>query len=547
MNNIADEVLGNAEKYIETFYQIKSKSKEIVPFILNPIQRDYIRSSGREKKITGRGERDLSLKARQHGFTTIKAAQYLHDSSTNYGVFSAIVGHEEDAMEKLLDNVKLMFYSVPEEDRPEVKYDNKEELFFPKLNSGIYITTYRKLKLRSQTVNNILMTEVAFWKSKNVGDLVAGMTESVPMDGNICIESTPKGVGGYFWQMVQNVKKGLSTYKLYVYPWFVNPEYRIPMSQWKFLPEQIRPRGNDYLLDKNEISLIKRWELDLEQIMWRRYKMMSMGDMTVSSKGIRTSRRFSQEYECSFTQSGLPVFDSTYLVPETHFQEPKKNGKYIHGGDTSEGVEDGNYNVLYTIDLATGEAVNKIRGLWKPREFAQRCHAIGMKYGGLMGIESNNTGHAVLVKLADFFEEDATRLQEEADQKYEDAKKSRSGEAIIKALGIEADRSKYERMPYRIYSEKKRLGWNTGELNRKLMFIEGEEALRKGDLKLAEEDEQGIEELMACQYNDKMKEKAPEGMYDDSIMSLLIAWQMRKYFVFYFKEGKGGGVNVISH
>lgn len=77
------------------------------------------------------------------------------------------------------------------------------------------------------------------------------------------------------------------------------------------------------------------------------------------------------------------------------------------------------------------------------------------------------------------------------------------------------------------------------------MFVEGEEALRDGSLKMAHEDQQGIEELIACQYNDKMKEEAPEGMTDDSIIALLIAWQMMKYYKFYF--GEGATIEVTSH
>ena len=437
----------------------------------------------------------------------------MHDTMTNHGVYSVICGHDEKAMQVLLENARMMYNSVPAQDRPAMKYDNIGEMYFHKLNSRIYISTYRMLRLRSQTINNLLLTETAFWKGDKVGMTVAGMTESVPMEGNIAFESTPNGVGGMFWEQVRDAKKGDSIYKLFIYPWFVNIEYTIPQDKWGLLPKKIRPVKRNLKLDDMEKNLMTRWGLTPGQIMWRRYKMMSLGDMRVNEKGIRFSRRFAQEYECSFVQSGHPVFDSSYLIPSCVYSEPDKVMRRVAGADTAEGVEDGDWNVLYISDLDTGEIIRKIRGRWKPKEFAIRIHREMMKYGGLIGVEANNTGTAVLQKLVDLWEEERAGLKED------------------------------EEMPYRIYSEKRRYGWWTGT-NRKTMFVDLEDALRTGDLKLALEDENGIEELTACQYNAKMKEEAPEGMHDDCVLALAIMWQMRKFYQFYFLVSTESGVKV---
>jgi hypothetical protein len=504
-------VLESSVNYIETFFDIKSKDRKVVPFRLNEVQRDYMAYRSGFSGGT-RGQRDFIVKGRQHGFTTLKAAEYLHQSLTEEGTTSVIVGHDKEAMQKLLSNVRVMYNSVPSDMRPEIGYDNKGEITFPDMNSSIYITTYRQLSLRSQTVHNLLMTEVAFWKDKSIKELVAGMTEAVPYDGNIAVESTPNGLGGYYWDQYRDIKDGNSIYKLFLYPWFVNKLYQIDKSQWGKLPKSILPVKKKFDHDEMESVLVVKYRLTEEQLMWRRFKMLSMGDMRWNGKS-RVSRMFAQEYECDFIQSGHTVFDSAYLVPKTTFRRAEKGRKYIHGGDTAEGVEGGDYNVLYTMDFETGEIVNKIRGLWKPREFAIRIHRIALDYGGLVGIESNNTGHAVLGKLSELFEEEAV------------ARSKKSGKKL------------YSEMPYRIYSEKKRLGWQTNELNRKTLFVEGEEALRYGNIKMAIEDEDGLAEFIACQYNDKMKEEAPVGMHDDCVLAMLICWQMRKYYQFYFRKG----------
>jgi len=167
--------------------------------------------------------------------------------------------------------------------------------------------------------------------------------------------------------------------------------------------------------------------------------------------------------------------------------------------------------------MDTGETVYKIRGLWKPTEFARRIHNTMMMYGGIIGVELNNTGHAVVGKLVELWEKE------------------------VEESGV---------MKYYIYNDGKKWGWTTLVNNRKTIFIDLEEALRKGNIKLAYEDKNGLLELQSCQYNDKMKEEAPEGMHDDDVMSLGITWQMRKYYQQYVQaadqyEGSEGGATII--
>ena len=216
----------------------------------------------------------------------------------------------------------------------------------------------------------------------------------------------------------------------------------------------------------------------------------------------RRSRKFDEEYGCDFLHSGNAVFDPAYLIPKTKWRTPRNGHKHIHGGDTCEGVPDGNYAVLETADLDTGEIIRQIRGRWKPDEFAERIHPWLMKAGGLVGIEANNTGHAVLLRLRQLWSEEA------------------------------AKRGKDE-MPYWIYGEGRRLGFSTMERSRKLAVIELEKALREDELLLAEDDTEGLAELRQWQYNDRMKEVAPPGGHDDTILAKAIMWQMRKWYARY--------------
>ena len=502
--------------FIETFMSIRSKNQNIVPFILNPIQKHYLRNRSFIKR-SGSGKRDVIVKARQHGITSAIVAEYLHDTITNEGTTTAIIGHDERAMINLLENARIMIKSLEPHIVLSLGRDNDGELFFDKLNSRMFIQTYRQMTSRSQTVHNLLLTEVAFWQYYDLDNVLAGVTEAVPMYGNVAIESTPNGIGGYFWDVIQNAKEGNSVYKYFDYPWFVNKEYQLPQSEWDNLPEIIRVKDMITFqkeLDENERLLVGKWNLPHDAIMWRRYKMLSMNDMRISDKGVKSSRKFAQEYECEFHASGNTVFDSNHLVPAATYQKPIVEHRYVHGADTSEGVEDGDFSVLYTLDLGTGEVVNKIRGRYKPRDFAFEIHRIGMLYGGLVGVENNNTGHAVLLKLAEIYNDE------------------------LKFSGV-------ERLSYGIFYDKK-LGWTTNENSRKIMLIELDEAFRASSIKLAKEDEDGLRELLAFQYNTDMKEEAPQGMHDDSVIALAIAWQMRKYYAQWNMQRAGISATVIS-
>lgn len=498
-----NRVLHDPKEFLESFVQIESKNKDIIPFILNDIQNSYmLNSSYRGQPF--QGQRDLNLKARQFGFTTLKLGEYFQNTITHKGTNTVIVSHEKSVTEKLLEKVKLMYNSLPDKIKrvSRLKYNNVNELWFRDLNSRIIISTLGKGVGRGETINNLLCTEVAFWK--DAGKIMHGLTEAVPFYGNITIESTPNMMGGYYYDMVDKAMKLRSAYKLHVYPWYLSKEYSLALDFP--VAEMIKFRYNEsgsVLLDEVEINLIKVQHLTLEQIFWRRHKMLELGDLVIDEKtGIHRSQKFSQEYECNFVQGGRPWIDEAYIRVLAQYQLPIKGAKYTHGVDTSEGIDKGDECAMVTLSMETGDEVGSLRGLWRPQEFALKIHNQCKAYGGLLGIEVNNTGLAVIERVTDLWEEEYGEFY----------------------------RTQPEKVKYWLYVEKKRIGWYTSGASRTLMFVDGEEALRNQELKIAKEDVILKKEIVACQYDDNNIPKAPEGATDHTIIALLIAWQMRKHY-----------------
>lgn len=515
-----DRILHDPKEFLESFVKIENKNQEIVPFIFNAVQNDYmLKSSYRGKPF--QGQRDINIKGRQEGFTTLKLGEYFHNTITHRGTNSVVVSHDASVTQKLLLKVKLMYSSLPAKIKriAKLRYDNVSELWFKDLNSRMIISTLGKGVGRGETINNLLCTEVAFWP--HAEKLMYGLTEAVPFYGNITIESTSNNMGGYFYNAVESAAKGQSAYKLHTYPWYLHEEYRLSLDFP--VPEMIKFRYNEsgsILLDEVEINLVEVYKLTLEQILWRRFKMLELEDLVIDKiTGIHRSQKFSQEYECNFVQGGRPWVDEAYVTVKSKFTDSQAGHRYVHGVDTSEGIDKGDECALISLDMDTGGEVAALRGLWRPKEFALRIHNHCNKYGGILGIEVNNTGLAIIENVLKLWEE-------EYGQFY---------------------MANPEKVKYWLYVEKKRIGWFTSSSSRTLMFVDGEEAIRDKGITLAKEDEILKREIIACQYDDNNFPQAPEDATDHSLIALLIAYQMRKHYnQIISTETRGVAVSIIG-
>ena len=491
MKSQASRVFHDPEAFARAFFLVRTKDQRVVPYVPMDVQRKY--TAGRTGKPTGR--REICVKARQVGITTCNLAWALHSTLTRPGTVTCVIGHDEAVMQGLLDATRTMLTGIPESIKPAVKYDNKGELYFRGLDSRFWVGTFRMTRARGRTINNLILTEVAFWEDSRLESRLAGFTEAVPITGNITIESTPHGIGNWFWREVEKARGGDSAYALQELPWWMHAEYAIEKQEWGRLPEKIRPGEKAW--NKAEAELAGKG-VTPEQLAWRRWKIWDLGDGRTGNDGVTRSRLFAQEYECDFLHSGTTVFDPATIIPSCHWQVPTPGARYVHGCDTAEGVEDGNFDVMETLCVDTGEFVAQIRGRWSIPEFAERIHYQAMKYPGLVGVERNNTGHAVLLRLAQLWEETRT------------------------AVGT-------ENMPYRIYGEEGKAGFLTNELTRTMGIVDFDEALKQPAVRLAHEDTVGNGELRAWTYNARQKQVAPSGGHDDTILAKIIAWQMRKW------------------
>ena len=132
-------------------YKIKTKDKKLKIMKFNKMQGDfYPHLSGVKRK--------LILKARQMGFSTVGLINELDETAFNRNTNTAILAHTRDKVTMLFEIVKLAYEHMPEQLKPKASYDNRNELYFPGLNSKIYVA----LDTRGETVHNLYISEIAY-------------------------------------------------------------------------------------------------------------------------------------------------------------------------------------------------------------------------------------------------------------------------------------------------------------------------------------------------------------------------------------------------
>lgn len=203
--------------------------KAVLPFMPNRAQRRFM------KRLW---HRNVILKARQLGFTTLIAILWLDHALFNADQRCGIIAHDRDAAKVIFrDKVKFAYKNLPDEirDRFPLSADNADELLFAHNNSSIRVAT----SMRSGTIHRLHISEYGKICAKfpdKAAEVSTGSIPSVPTNGILVIESTAEGRDGEFYDIVQR-SEGLSVskapltprdYRFHFYAWWQEPKYRLP-------------------------------------------------------------------------------------------------------------------------------------------------------------------------------------------------------------------------------------------------------------------------------------------------------------------------------
>jgi len=186
--------LNNYAAFIEDNFKIIDKTAVEQPFVLNSIQRKYL-----IEDYTGR---DVILKARQQGFSSLILAVFTTDFLLKENTRSVIVADIADNAMELLDRVKYYISVYEEINKVKVplKYNSKYELYNEANGSRYTIGTADNKEFgRSKTIHNLHLSEFAFYPDAE--KLFAGVMQAVVPGGRVIVETTANGFNFFktFW------------------------------------------------------------------------------------------------------------------------------------------------------------------------------------------------------------------------------------------------------------------------------------------------------------------------------------------------------------
>lgn len=200
-------------KFIEDNLSIVNKEGSLVPFKLNKIQHTYLTGDTSNRK-------DIILKARQQGFSSLILAMFLADFLLKPNTYNVVVADDTDNAKGLLKRVKDYMKAWGKQGNVDVdkmlKYNSKYELYFEDMNSTYHIGTAQNTNFgRSKTITNLHLSEAAFYP--HFDEIIAGAMQAVVPDGRVIIETTANGFNRFkeYWD---STERSETPFKALFYP-----------------------------------------------------------------------------------------------------------------------------------------------------------------------------------------------------------------------------------------------------------------------------------------------------------------------------------------
>lgn len=504
----------NTKKYIEEYVKIRNKKSKIVPLKFNEPQLKYYNII-KSLKEQGKPIRIIILKARQLGFSTATEGIFFKETVTKSNINTAIVAHKEDSTRNLFNMSKLMYDQLPDAIKPSKKASNAQELVFDNdngtgLKSKIKCFTAGGTGIgRSDTLNNLHLSELAFWTGDKK-ETLTGLLQAVPNDPDtmVVIESTANGFE-YFKELWDNSVAGKNDFVPVFIGWNELIDYQMPYTGFE--------------LTKEEKELQKTFGLTLEQLTWRRW--------CIANNCGNDIQQFKQEYpitpEEAFISTGKCYFEQEKIIKRMQevkdikpvmqgyfdydynglritnirwiedkegaikiYEKPKKYYPYVLAGDTA--GEGSDYFIGQVLDNTDGSQVAVLRQETDEISYTRQMYCLGMYYNkALIGIESNYSTFPIQ----------------------------------------ELERIKYPNQYVRITEDKytkkkeKSFGFKTTSISRPRILGQLQ-AIIKESIELLV-DTETLREGLTFIKNEKGRAEAQAGYHDDLIMALAIAYDIR--------------------
>jgi hypothetical protein len=248
------------------FYKIMIKGdgeNEVfsIPFFPNPQQINLLQNLW---------YRNLILKARQFGFTTLIAIIWLDHALFNSDQRCGIIAHDQGSAEVIFrDKVRFAYNNLPDFLREMfgLDRDSAKELLFAHNNSSVRVAT----SIRSSTIHRLHVSEfgkICARYPEKAKEVMTGSFPAVPLNGITVVESTAEGPEGQFFNLstiaaynkTSGKKLTKRDFRFFFYAWWQNTDYRMDIAD-----VYISEKDNEYF---DSVEVANNITLDQEQCAW---------------------------------------------------------------------------------------------------------------------------------------------------------------------------------------------------------------------------------------------------------------------------------------
>jgi len=262
---------------MNSLYHIKDKFGQKTLFTMNDEQIDF---------YLNQHCRDIILKARQLGFTTLKMLMDLDDCLFTPNYSCGCICHDMNSAKDVYRNkIRFAYRNITDEQRqllsdigyqlPKPINDKDNGYVFDNGSSIAVSTSYRGGTLQSLHISEF--GKICKKYPEKAKEIVTGAFEAVAVGNVITIESTAEGKEGYFYDysIAAETKKKRNDpltaldFKFHFYPWWNNKGYALESE--KTLPDHI----NAYFA---KLSHETEQEFTVEQMNWYYSKQCDLGD-----------------------------------------------------------------------------------------------------------------------------------------------------------------------------------------------------------------------------------------------------------------------------
>lgn len=404
------------------------------------------------------------LKARQLGVSWLVAMYVAWVAIFRPGSTILLVSIGQREADELLDKVKYVIRHLPAWLRP-VGYVPLARTVTFRNGSEIESLPASGASGRSRTASLVVLDEHA-WQER--ADDIWTAIEPTIEEGQLLSVSTANGLGALHTRLYKQAIEGANGFVPVFVPWSAHPN-----------------RDADWERQERARMAVS----SQPQLFEQEYPANDVEAFVVSGSPVWTAAELDRQ----------PIMDVDPIEPGIWvYEEPREGERYVIGADTAEGVVGGDWcsasvlRITREEDGYHGYHVAQVRGLWPPEQYAERLHRVALMYSVgyrereaktcYLGVERNNHGHAVLLRLRQLNPQDK---------------------------------------PYSLTSWAKALGWATNVNTRPLMLDQFAGAVRSGMVEVV--DPVSVSQMSTFAAGKNGGEAQP-GFHDDDVLALGIAW-----------------------